>query len=202
MTINTIALDLGGVVFSAVSEPSMELRKGTISDDQFWNGYVKSKVPSHYDVDKIKSIYYQGYIIDEDIVAVMKKFTEKGYKLVAFSGNIPSRIEYLDKKYQFRRLFNLEVYSFDCGATKPDPYFIEVLIKKSFSSDIEIQHEKRPTGEQMERLKQLGEQILYLDDNPHDAAPAAQYNINTFIYERGHIDKFLNQLSSKYQINL
>jgi len=214
MSFEVIALDLGGVLFSAgkevaktewrqlgydidliekllTSPESKDLRKGIIGDHEFWNIYVKSKVPDTYDVETIKLAYYRGYILDNDIVAMINRLKDK-VTFVSFSGNIPSRIEYLDKQYQFRKLFKVECYSFDCGATKPDPYFVEYLIKQSFpkeTSNITIKHGQPVTGSNLDLFKQLGNKILYLDDEEKDAKPAQDYNINTFIYTRGQIDK-------------
>ncbi|EAL63859.1 hypothetical protein DDB_G0287169 [Dictyostelium discoideum AX4] len=217
-----IAFDLGGVLFSAgkefakaewssygydvvlihdelVSEKAQQLRKGMISDNEFWNIYLKSKVPSNYDVDLIKQAYYRGYILDEDLSNWMKNTLKKpgnNYKLVAFSGNIPSRIQYLEDKYHFRSLFDAEAYSFDCGATKPDNYFIEYLIKICFpqeTKDVVLKHGEPLIGQQLSLFQELGKQILYLDDSVKDSAPAKRYNINTFIYERGHINKLFEK---------
>ncbi|EGC37743.1 hypothetical protein DICPUDRAFT_29840 [Dictyostelium purpureum] len=223
--IKIVALDLGGVLFSAgkeyakrewkengydvdlihdllISDEAQQLRKGIISDNEFWNNYFKTKVPSNYNAELIKQCYYRGYILDEDIVSWMKRIKENSkssshpIELVAFSGNIPSRIKYLNEKYQFRKLFDKEAYSFDCGATKPDNYFIEYLIKVSFpeeTKDVTIQHGKPLEGEQLELFKKLGKSILYLDDSPKDAAPALRYDINLFIYERGHINNLFDK---------
>ncbi|KAF2076076.1 hypothetical protein CYY_002640 [Polysphondylium violaceum] len=211
---DALAIDLGGVLFSAgkeyakkewiehgydaelihsllTSPPSMDLRKGIIQDHEFWDIFFKSKVPESYDIDFIKQAFYRGYLLDDDIVALMRRLKGK-VRLVAFSGNIPSRIEYLDKQFQFRKLFDSEVYSFDCGATKPDIYFIEYLIKHIYpaeTANVVLHHGTPLTGESHQLFKSLGKKILYLDDSVKDAAPSKEYDINTFIYARGHIDK-------------
>ncbi|EGG21552.1 hypothetical protein DFA_01438 [Cavenderia fasciculata] len=197
--IKAVAFDLGGVVFSAgkevakqswerrgydstlirqllISAESMQLRTGKMDDDTFWNVFFKKNVPDTYDVDLIKKLWYDGYVADLDIQMVIQSLRANGIKVVAFSGNISSRIDYLENKYNIRRFFDEEVYSFDYGYTKPDDRFVEALIQKVFP--------KAPK----DKLADYGKHIFYIDDNPKDAEPALKYNIPTFIYQRGNIE--------------
>ncbi|EFA84687.1 hypothetical protein PPL_01679 [Heterostelium album PN500] len=204
--IDVIALDLGGVIFSAgkevasqswerrgydsklirqllTSPESMDLRKGLLTDDQFWNGFFKQRCPANYDVDVIKKLWYEGYVMDHDILALLYSLRTNGYRIAAFSGNIESRIDYLEDKYNFRRHFDYEVYSYDCHYTKPDTRFIEVLIKTIYPNATP------------DTYQQYGSRIVYIDDNVKDAEPSKLYNIPTFIYHRGQIDQLKSQLS-------
>ncbi|KYQ89943.1 hypothetical protein DLAC_11725 [Tieghemostelium lacteum] len=223
MTIKFIAIDLGGVLFSEgkafarkgwslegydvdllhslmVSPPSMDLRKGIINDHQFWNEFLPTKIPPHYDVNKIKSIYYDGYLLDQDIANFIEKCKQQGIQAVAFSGNIPSRVEYLDNKYSFRKLFDKECYSYDHQATKPDVYFVEALIKVCYPKEtesIKLSHGKPLEGDNLKTFSELGPSILYLDDNPKDSKPALNYNIQVFNYQRGKFDELSKFITEK-----
>ena len=184
--IKALVFDLGGVLFAegksmAVacladqhgydrgivsrilsSEQAVELRKGLISDDQFW-GWVQRQVPSDWDAALIKQTWYDGYILDEDIRALIE--TLRGhYKIIAFSGNIKSRVQYLENKYRFRRLFDLEIYSFDYHVTKPDKRFVEIMLEKAGCR---------------------AQEIAYVDDNDRYAQPARELGIQVIIYKRG-----------------
>eukprot|EP01133_Synstelium_polycarpum_P013869 gene13869-16359_t len=199
--VDVVAFDLGGVLFSAgkevakvswerrgydsklikellVSPESMELRKGNLTDSEFWDIFMKSRLPESHDVNVIKKIWYDAYVIDQDVVALLMALRWSGYRIAAFSGNIPSRIEYLEEKYNFRRLFDFEIYSYDCGMTKPDAKFVEHLIKTIFPT----------TATSPDTYPELGRRILYVDDNEKDAEPAKLYNVPTLIYRRGDID--------------
>jgi len=113
--IKAIAVDLGGVVFyegKAVAyerlkndfgyEPallndvlmsprSMDLRKGLLSDEDFWE-WASKQLPANYEFTIVKKYWYEGYLPDADIINLLKEL--KGtYRLVAFSGNIKSRID-------------------------------------------------------------------------------------------------------------
>eukprot|EP01112_Ceratiomyxa_fruticulosa_P022551 TRINITY_DN8296_c0_g3_i1.p1 TRINITY_DN8296_c0_g3~~TRINITY_DN8296_c0_g3_i1.p1 ORF type:complete len:115 (+),score=23.75 TRINITY_DN8296_c0_g3_i1:704-1048(+) len=97
------------------------------------------------------------------------------YKLIAFSGNIPSRIQYLENKYSFKKWFDVEVYSFDYGETKPSKKFVEVMLEKA-------------------GLKGEGNKVLYVDDKEKDAAPARELGVNIFIYERGNVSELRKKM--------
>ncbi len=200
--IKVIAVDLGGVLFSEgkkvafnvlrekygyntnlieplikarLSPLSNDLRKGKISDKKFWN-WVQSKLPDNYDAGLIKQEWYDGYILDRDIFNLLKKLKTK-YRVVAFSGNIRSRIKYLENKYHFRNLFNLEIYSFNYKVSKTGSSneFFKILLKKTGCKP---------------------EEIIYVDDHRRfiDLAKTVG-NIHGVLYKAGNLEKFKKDLS-------
>ena len=193
--IRAVVFDLGGVLFSegkAVAmeelarehgyDPSLvnkilhspmsfELRKGLITDDEFWS-WVQTQLPQNYDALLIKRVWYDGYVLDDDIFKLVKKLTGK-YKIAAFSGNIKSRIDFLEERYGFRHLFDQEIYSFEHHLTKPDKKFVEVMI-----SEIGC----RP------------EEIVYIDDNDQYTLPAREMKLNVLIYSRGEVTRLEREL--------
>ncbi|HTN69903.1 MAG TPA: HAD family hydrolase [Methylomirabilota bacterium] len=186
--IQAVVFDLGGVLFSegksvaidklcrecgydrellrkVLSSPeSIDLRKGLISDETFWS-LVRGQLPQSYDASLIKKEWYDGYVLDEDIFALIKELRGK-YRLVAFSGNVRSRVDFLERKYHFRNLFDLEIYSFDYHHTKPEREFVKIMIEKVGS---------RP------------EEIVYIDDNDTYAQPARELGVQVLIYTRGEV---------------
>jgi len=186
--IQAVVFDLGGVLFSegksvaidklcrecgydrellrkVLSSPeSIDLRKGLISDETFWS-LVQGQLPQSYDASLIKKEWYDGYVLDEDIFALIKELRGK-YRLVAFSGNVRSRVDFLERKYHFRNLFDLEIYSFDYHHTKPEREFVKIMIEKVGS---------RP------------EEIVYIDDNDTYAQPARELGVQVLIYTRGEV---------------
>ena len=193
--INAIVFDLGGVLFSEgkavameqlarahgydpdlvqkvlYSPMSFELRKGLMTDHEFWS-WAQKQLPKNYDALLIKKVWYDGYVLDEDIFKLVKKLKGK-YKIVAFSGNIKSRIEFLEERYGFRHLFDQEIYSFEHHLTKPDKKFVEVMIAEVGC---------RP------------EEIVYIDDNDQYTLPAREMKLNVLIYSRGQIAKLKAEL--------
>lgn len=193
--IKTVVVDLGGVLFSEgksvaldqlaaargydrdvvgaiLSSPqSILLRKGLMTDADFWQ-WARQRLPSSYDSRVIKSEWYNGYILDEEIYALVSHLRKK-YLIVAFSGNIESRVAFLEEKYHFRRLFDVEVYSFDFHMTKPERAFVEVMVAKSAA---------RP------------EEIVYIDDNDRYAQPARDLGVNVVIHRHGETAALQNAL--------
>ena len=151
--IKAVAVDLAGVLFSEgkfvalvklaaehgydrtlvgaiLSSPqSILLRKGFMAAREFW-GWIKQQLPSNYTGGLIKSHWCDAHILDEDIYSLIANLRKK-YLIIAFSGNIGSRIGYLEGKYHFRHLFDIELYSFDFHMTKPERAFVEAMIAKS-----------------------------------------------------------------------
>ena len=184
--IKTVVVDLGGVLFSEGKSVALEklaamhgydrklvgailsspksilLRKGLLSDADFWQ-WAQAQLPSNYDGRLIQQEWYNGYILDREVYDLIAGL-RKTYSIIAFSGNIKSRVDYLEDKYHFRDLFDVEVYSFDFHMTKPERGFVEVMIKKSAA---------RP------------EEIVYIDDNDSYAQPARELGVNVIIHRRG-----------------
>jgi HAD superfamily hydrolase (TIGR01509 family) len=193
--IKAVVFDLGGVLFAEgksvaidklcreygydrdllrqilSSGQSMDLRKGLISDETFWS-WVQNQIPRGCDAATIAKEWYDGYVLDQEVLAVIKLLKGK-YRLVAFSGNVRSRVQYLDEKYGFRKLFDLEIYSFDYHLTKPDKEFVEVMLRTVGCEPHEI---------------------VYVDDNQIYARPARDLGIHVVIYSTGQGDKLRIEL--------
>ena len=193
--IRAIVFDLGGVLFSEgkavaleklaaahgyerklvgaiLSSPeSIQLRKGLIPDEDFWQ-WAQHRLPSGYDSRLIQQEWYNGYVLDKDIYELIASLQIK-YSLIAFSGNIKSRIAFLEEKYHFRHLFDIEVYSFDFHMTKPEREFVQVMIERSGV---------RP------------EEIVYIDDNESYAKPARDLGVSVVTYQRGEIERLRQEL--------
>ncbi len=156
------------------SKQSIKLRKGKITDKQFWN-YARKVLPKNYSVKLIKEVWNKSYKINKEVFDIIKELRRKNSKLkiVSFSGNVRSRLFFLDKKYHFKKYFDIGVYSFDYGYLKPSMKFVRIMLKKVACEPKEI---------------------LYIDDSKHDVEPAVKLGINVFIYKKGNIDKLRKEL--------
>jgi HAD superfamily hydrolase (TIGR01509 family) len=193
--IRAVVFDLGGVLFSEgktvamaelakqhgydpkvingilYSPKSLELRKGLIADEEFWS-CAQTQLPRGYDAGIIRDVWYNGYVLDPDILELVKQLRGR-YRVAAFSGNIRSRIGFLEAKYRFRMLFDKEIYSFDHHVTKPDKRFVEIMVAEVGCDP---------------------EEIIYIDDNDRYAQPARDLNIHVLIYTRGEIQQLQGEL--------
>lgn len=193
--IEAAAFDLGGVLFAEgksaamdrmageygcdkdailkilLSARSIELRKGLIGDDEFW-GWARGEMPAGCDPAVLKRVWYDSYRLDEDVRTLIEALKRR-YRTIAFSGNIKSRVQFLDDRYGFRKLFDVEIYSFDYHRNKPDRRLAEVLI---------------------ERAGCKADSIVYVDDNEADALPARRLGVHTLIYSTGRIGRLQQEL--------
>lgn len=160
------------VVLGVLKSPkSIDLRMGLISDEEFWS-FAQQHIPQRYDAKTIKKYWYDGYVLNRKMLDLVREFYGK-YRLIIFSGNIRSKVEYLDKKYDFRRYFNLEIYSYDYRANKPSKEFIEILIEKS---------------------GMIPKEMAYIDDDEGVVKPAKELGINIIIYKNGDIRSLKDSL--------
>ncbi|MDQ5938473.1 MAG: hypothetical protein QG603_272 [Patescibacteria group bacterium] len=154
--IKTIIFDLGGVYFTAGTKIAKEkiisltqapasivdeifeaqphkegfwYRNGQISQEEFWQA-AKSKLGiTTTQVTEIRELWHSSYTP----IAGMKELVQnvrKQYKVVAFSGNIKERIEYLNHKYDLLQDFDDFVLSYEIGYSKLEPEFFKILIQK------------------------------------------------------------------------
>lgn len=150
---------------------SVDLRKGLISDEAFWS-WVQEQLPEGYDASVIRRAWYDGYVLDEEILDLLKRL-KGNYQIIAFSGNVKSRVDFLEEKYRFRSLLDKEIYSFDHHLTKPDKRFVEIMIEQSGC---------RP------------QEIVYIEDNNHYAQPARELGVRVLLYSKGEIRKLEAEL--------
>jgi len=193
--INTIVFDLGGVLFTEgktvavemlsrkygydtdvikallTSAPSVNLRKGLISDDDFW-AWAQNELPEGYDADVIKKEWYDGYELDNAIFSLLKDLGAR-YTIAVFSGNIKSRVEYLDEKYRFRKHLDKEIYSFDHHLDKPQKAFVRVLLEVTGCTP---------------------DEIVYIDDEAAAAVAAQALGVNTIVYSAGKLADLASRL--------
>lgn len=195
--IKAIVFDLGGVLFAEgksvaverlqrqrgydpgevrkilTSPQSIDLRKGLTTDDEFW-AWAQAGLPEGYDAREIKAAWYEAYEPDPGIFRLIERLKGR-YKIVAFSDNIRSRVEFLEERYRFRHLLDVEIYSFDHHLTKPDKRFVEIMIEKAGC---------RPA------------EIVYIEDNDRYAEPARELGVKVVIYARGGHEKLQAELKT------
>lgn len=192
--IEWVAFDLGGVLFAEgtgafirtfpedqrdlVSEIlknpySKDLRRGLVAESVFWRE-VEPRLPPGWDVERFRTSWYDAYTLDVEMLELVRTLVGK-VRLAIFSGNIESRVRYLDAKHDFRRLFEREIYSYAHGSTKPDPGFVDVLL-----------HE----------LDCAPARIAYIDDKQKALDPAEALGVNGILYRSGDIANVTRRLAS------
>ncbi len=154
--IKTIVIDLGGVYFEAgtgialpeiyklvnVSKEKADeifkgyhhtegwpYRRGKITKEEFWKAAVEKLKIDKKLVPKLQEIWHSSYKPIKGMKELVSKLREN-YRVIAFSGNIKERIEYLNKKYGLYKDFDDFLLSFDVGFNKWEIEFYEILSEK------------------------------------------------------------------------
>jgi len=182
--IKAIIFDLGGVVFTEgagkamqklkekyglseellkeifIGKASKDLRNDLITTEEFLE-YLKSKLPENIDPKEVINIWHNSYILKEDTIDLINKLRQK-YKIAALSGNTRERVEFLEKKYEFKRYFDVIVFSFEIKTNKPD--------RKAWDTALE-------------RLKLKPEECIFIDDHQYYVDKGNELGIKSILFK-------------------
>ena len=154
--IKTVVLDLGGVLFSDGTKLAFvklrdifnvsnmkslmslfsnspktigrDIRLGLITMDEFEKELAAElKIPDDK-VYLIRNVWFSCYTLNYKMDEVARQLSEN-YRLLAFSGNIRERIQYLEERYDFLKYFHDTVLSYDYQLNKGDIEFYEEMLK-------------------------------------------------------------------------
>ncbi len=95
------------------------LRLGLITLDEFLDRFIEKLGLKKSKKKLIKNLWFSSYVPNYNMRKIIKKLS-KNYRLVAFSGNVKERIEYLEKRYDILKFFNDRVFTFDHQKNKRD----------------------------------------------------------------------------------
>lgn len=165
-----IAEDEAKRVFLRSPQMNQQYKTGKMTDEEYWSWAVKEWKLNNNWQDMVK-LMIEGYDADENVVDTIKRLRERGYKTAVCSNNFPSRVRGLQDKFGFLNNFDVAVFSYEVGVSKPDKKIFEVLIAKS---------QEEPSS------------IVFADDNPDNLTGASEAGITTFIYQG--FEKYLVEL--------
>lgn len=143
------------------SEEMKQFKLGKIQEDEFWD-FAREYWSIQKSNQEFKDILASGYIIDKFVEKVVLQAKEKGYKTCICSNNFQSRIEALENKFHFLKNFDVQIFSYKVGITKPDKEIFEKLIEAAQVNPSEL---------------------IYSDDNEEKLQGALELGINAFVYE-------------------
>ncbi len=124
-------------VFLSSDEMNFQYKTGAMTDEEFWS-WALAEWKLSMSAQEIIDLLIQGYEVDNDVVAVVKKVRGRGYKTLICTNNFPARINGLHKRFGFLDNFDVSVISSEVGAIKPQKELFEALIEKSGVSAGEI----------------------------------------------------------------
>lgn len=185
--IKTIVFDLGGVLFTSgttlaikkiainyginyrkvgvifldkTHELGYKLRSGMISMEEFLDNVIKKLNLEEEDKEHIQNIWFNSYIPHFGMFDLIKNL-KKNYRLVIFSGNVKTRIAFLNKRYDFLKYFDDYVFSYIYHHNKKEIEFYNELIN---------------------HLGCEPNQSLLIDDSSKAVKTARSLNLNALIF--------------------
>lgn len=118
-------------------DPMKEFKRGEIDEESFWK-----KATAYWDIDtpldEIKKWLYDSYEINQDVRDTIHKVKENGYTTCVISNNFETRINTLQDKFNFKEDFDVAVFSYEVGITKPNKRIFEELINRTGVNPEEI----------------------------------------------------------------
>lgn len=138
-----------------------ELFTGDITEDEYWASLI-SRTGWDIDIDTLKAAVRKNFVEIEGTRALIEELKEKGFKLGLLSDHTREWIEYCDGKFDYHKLFNSVLYSYEAKAMKPEKKVYEMILKNLDS---------RP------------EENIFIDDKPKNLVPAKEMGIHTILFK-------------------
>ncbi|MBI2129222.1 HAD family phosphatase [Candidatus Woesearchaeota archaeon] len=184
--IKAIIFDLGGVYFSPGTEIAYEklvkefphinsekvrlimrggklsrgYKSGKYSKKEFWKK-AKELAGLNFDDKKFSKIWNSSYTLNTDVKNIVIKL-RKNYKIAVLSGNIRERIRFLNKKHGFKKNFDVIVFSYMVGASKPKLKIYNEVLK---------------------RLKSKADECIFIDNSRKMLKPAEKLGMRTLLFK-------------------
>jgi len=150
---------------------------GKISEDDYWN-IIISKNNWNVEIQLLKNAIRNHFKIIEETIIIIKSLKKQGFKLGILSGHTKEWIKYLNDTYDFEKYFDVVIYSYQKGYSKPSKMFYEDIL-----SEINIKPEL----------------CIYTDDKEEFLTPAKELGMHTILFQTpGQFKKKL----APYSINI
>jgi len=138
-----------------------ELFHGKITEEEYWLRVIE-KNNWKIDVATLKRIVRDNFTEIKGTREVIERLREKGYKLGLLSVHTREWIDYCGQKFDYHRLFDSTLYSFEVAASKPDKKVYALILKK---------------------LKSKPDECIFIDDNLKNLIPARELGITTIRFK-------------------
>jgi len=112
---------------SAMEEGS-EYRKGKLTKEEFWRKAQEKLGISEKESERLRLLWNDSYKPVEGMKELVQRLRGT-YRVIAFSGNIKDRVEYLHSKYGLLDDFDDYIFSYEEGLNKFDDAFYDLPLK-------------------------------------------------------------------------
>lgn len=146
---------------------------GQISEEEYLNRII-AKNGWKISNERLKSIIRENFREIEGTRQIIEKLKSNGFKLGLISVHGKEWIDYANQKFDYHRLFDSVMYSFEIALSKPD--------KKAYRL-------------MMEKLDSKPEECIFIDDQQKNLDPAIELGMKAILFKNaGQLEKDLRQM--------
>lgn len=109
---------------------SIEYRENKISGNEFFQ-YASGKIENKISPEELNRLWVSQYTEISGVKDIILDLRKKGIKVFALSDNVPERIQYLQKKYSFKEVFDEVILSYEVKLSKKSPEIFLLALKKT-----------------------------------------------------------------------
>ena len=166
--------------YAVQGRPLILLFKGEITEEDYWK-IVKEKGRWEVPVEYFQRAVRGNFIEIEGTRKILKNISKSEYQMGLISDHAKEWIEYCEGKFDYHKLFDEIVYSFQD----------EVRALKS---------EKKPFEVMLEKLEIEPQHGLFIDDLKQNVRVAEEVGLQVLQFES--VEQLSSDLLVKYEINL
>ena len=134
-----------------------QLFHGEITEDVYWDAVIRD-FQIHATVSDLKGLVRKNFREIPGTRDVAKTLKHNGYTLGLLSVNVREWITYCDNRFDFNRLFDARVYSYEVAVSKPDKKAYKIIVDK---------------------LRVTSEECLFIDDSKPNLISAESLGMTT-----------------------
>ncbi len=147
--------------FVLFGEPMLAFKRDELTEGEYWALAIE-----RWGIDRTQeeliTLLGAGYDVDSAVMGVVETARKRGYKTCICSNNFRSRIRVLQERFGFLKYFDVAIFSYEVGVTKPDKRIFEELVHRAAVQP---------------------EELVYSDDSEEKLRGALELGINAFVYE-------------------
>lgn len=149
---------------------------GKITEDEFWKRIITEN-NWKFSVAEIKKLVRDNFKEIEGTRTIIEKLKKMGFQLGLLSVHSKEWVKHCEDKFDYHKLFNSVVYSFEIEVCKPDKKSYEHIIQK---------------------LRVSPEECLFIDDSKRNIDSAREMGINVIHFkDPNQLKKELHDLGIK-----
>ncbi|OGG56289.1 hypothetical protein A3D71_01880 [Candidatus Kaiserbacteria bacterium RIFCSPHIGHO2_02_FULL_55_20] len=137
-----------------------EFFHGTVTEDEYVNDVVK-KYPQIGSAQWLKQHIRENFVEVEGTRDIVIQVRQLGYRLSLFSNHSKEWIDHCEEKFNFHQLFDERVYSYEIGASKPNPRSYQAVLAQ---------------------LKTTADKCLFIDDSTINIEAARMLGFSTILF--------------------